>query len=304
MNVVIAGGSGFLGRALARGLIAGNHRVVVLTRNPEASAGRMPSSPVEFVGWDGKTTGPWAKYIDGSDAVVNLVGESFDARRWSESQKELLIRSRLDATRAVVDAIREAERKPAVLVNISGIGFYGDVPDGEVTEASPPGSDFVARLCVSWEDEAMRAKRFGVRVVLPRPGIVLARDAAALRKLLLPFWFFVGGVVGSGDQWFPWIHLDDLVGILLFALNERSLEGPVIAVAPGPVTMKQFCRTLGKAMRRPSWTKVPASVLRIALGEMATVVLTGQKGIPRKVMDAGYDFEYPLLQPALEAILS
>jgi hypothetical protein len=210
--------------------------------------------------------------------------------------------SRIHATRAIVEGIASANVKPEALVNASAVGYYGEVPEDEVTEEYPPGSDFLAEVCRAWEAEALRARTMGVRVVLLRTSIALG-DGGALARMLMPFRFFVGGPLGSGRQWFPWIHRDDVVSAIEFALRERSLEGPVNLAAPEPVRMADFCRRLGRVLHRPSWLPVPAIALKLLLGEMSTMVLTGQKAVPRKLLQTGFRFRYSHLEAAMMDIV-
>lgn len=303
MKVVIAGGSGFLGRILTERLTRSNHSVVVLSRNPETVRNAFTKAEVES--WDAASLGTWAKRIDGADAVVNLTGESIAGKRWSRMQKDLISDSRVSSTRAIVGAIQGAKERPHVLVNASAVGFYGDVPDGEVTEDHQKGNDFLADVCTRWEFEAQTAEKYGVRVVLPRTGIVLEKNGGALQKLLLPFNLFVGGPLGGGKQWFPWIHLQDEIGAIVFALENKNISGPVNLAAPDPVTMREFCSALGKAMQRPSWAPVPGIALKILLGEMAgPLLLGGQKVVPTKLLGTGYKFLFPKLEEALRNILT
>jgi uncharacterized protein (TIGR01777 family) len=299
MKIVVAGGTGFIGAPLVRELANERHRVSVLTRNP-ASVGNHPL--VESEHWDGKTVGPWIHRLDGADAVINLAGELIGGKRWTSQQKERILSSRVDATRALVEGIRRATRKPKVLVSASAVGYYGNVEEGEVTEESPAGDDFLATVCRQWEEEASAAE--GIRVVSPRTGIVLGRDGGALPKLLLPFRLFAGGPLGSGRQWFPWIHRTDLIRILIYALSNEQLRGPVNATAPESIRMKEFCTALGAAMHRPSWAPVPSFILRIALGEMSAIVLTGQNAVPQKLLASGFTFTYTRAAEALRSILT
>lgn len=301
MRIVLSGGTGFIGRSLASRLIAEKHRVFLLTRNPQA-ARDMASEFLEIHQWDGKTLGRWVQQVESANAVINLAGESVGARRWSQKQKARIINSRLEATKAIVAAIAQAKDKPSVLINASGVGYYGHVESGDVGESHPPGKDFLSQLAIGWEREATAAQSYGVRVVRLRLGVVLAKDGGALQRMMLPFKLFVGGTIGSGRQWLPWVHRHDVLNIILFALENSKLSGPVNVVAPEPVTMKQFCKALGKAMHRPSWAPVPAFALRLLLGEMADMVLTGQRAIPSRLQEAGYKFLYPKLDEALAAI--
>ncbi|HTP12089.1 MAG TPA: TIGR01777 family oxidoreductase [Bacteroidota bacterium] len=301
MKIIVAGGTGFIGTPLITRLLRDGHAVTVLTRSPKKIVSSHNS--LSAVQWDAKTQGGWVGVVDGADAIINLTGELIAGKRWTRRQKDVILASRVESTRALVTAIEHAQKKPSVLINNSAVGFYGDVPDGDVSETAPAGTDFLAQVCLNWEAEALMAKKFGVRVVTPRLGVVLAPRGGALARLVVPFRFFAGGYVGTGRQWFPWIHIDDLIGGFVFLLAHPSVEGPVNFVAPHAVTMKEFARTVGEVMHRPSWTSVPSFVLRIALGEMAEMLLTGQRVIPQKLLEAGYRFEYATANGALTDIL-
>jgi len=231
MRVAVAGGTGFIGRALCDALAARGDRVILLTRDPAAAPARWDGR-VDAVAWDGKTTGEWAASLDGADAVVNLAGENVAARRWTAEFKLALTRSRVDSTRALVAAISQAPRPPRALLSASAVGYYGVAPEGETPESAPRGRDFLAALCGQWEREALAAEPLGLRVILPRIGAVLAGDGGALAKMAPLFRLFVGGPVGSGRQPFPWIHRDDAVGAMLFLLGRQDLSGPVNLTAP------------------------------------------------------------------------
>lgn len=302
MKIVVAGGSGFIGRTLVQRLASANHNVVVLTRKGGASKAGSHNS-ITVAEWDGRSVGEWSKHLDGSDAVINLAGELIAGKRWTNNQKALIMSSRVDATKALVGSIAKAQRKPRVFISASAVGYYGAVEAADVFESAAQGSDFLADVCGRWEAEALVVAKSGVRVVIPRLGVVLENDGGALKKMLLPFKLFAGGPLGSGSQWFPWIHRDDVVGVIMFALEKTTLSGPVNAAAPEPATMKQFCKTLGEVMRRPAWAPVPAFVLKVVLGEMSGMLLTGQRVVPKKAIDAGYQFQFPSLKRALEDIL-
>ncbi len=302
MNIVVAGGTGFIGRELVRRLLESHHEVVVLTRDIVAAQKRIHQSARLQV-WDGRTAGDWWSDVSGSDAVINLCGELLAGGRWTEQRKKALLKSRIEPTLAIVEAVRAASVKPRVLVNGSAVGYYGAVDEGEVTEAHSRGVGFLADLCELWEQAARKAESSGVRVVLPRSGVVLGDDGGALERMVLPFKLFVGGPIGSGKQWFPWVHRDDLVGAISFALEDPSLAGAVNVVAPESVTMGQFCSAVGAVLGRPSWAPVPPFVLRIVLGELAEMLLTGQRVVPSVLMNAGYTFRYPRLISALSSIL-
>ncbi|MDD1748752.1 MAG: TIGR01777 family oxidoreductase [Methanothrix sp.] len=301
MKIVLFGGSGFLGSYLVKRLAESNHEITLVSRRPDLVQKKM-NSAVTVKPWTPVETLP--AILDGSDAVVNLAGESIGSGRWTVGRKQMMLSSRVDTTRTVLEAIGKTTKKPSVLLNASAVGYYGNVPEGDVTETHAPGNDFLADLCVRWEAEATKAKEFGVRVVLPRTGIVLANDGGALQRMLLPFRLFAGGPLGSGRQWFPWIHIDDEVNAMVFALENSGIVGPVNFTAPEAVTMKQFCSALGKAMHRPSWAPVPAFILRTILGEMAdALVLGGQKAVPTKLIGCGFEFKYGRLEKALASIV-
>ena len=300
MKVVVAGGTGFIGRRLIEGLLDEGHRVVILTRRPNID---LPVA-VRQVIWDGKTTGPWAGEIDAAEGVINLAGEPLAARLWTKAQKQRIASSRIDTTAAIVEAIRRARQRPAVLINASAVGIYGDVQEKVITEDHPSGVGFLAETCSRWEAQALVARALGVRVAMLRAGVVLGDGGGVLEKMLLPFRLFIGGPLGSGRQGFPWVHRDDVVGAILCILSTSAAEGPVNIVAPETLTMAQFCKILGHVLHRPSWLHVPSIMLRTVLGEMSVVVLTGQKIIPRKLLAFRYNFKYPNAMQALENILS
>ena len=291
MKVVIGGANGLIGSALGRALRARGDQVVALVRNP-----RGPGE----VKWDGRAVPP--AVLDRADAAVNLSGASIAARRWTDSYKKQVTDSRVESTRAFVQAMRSARPPPRVFVNASAVGVYGGRGDEELTEASSPGADFLAGVCKATEAEAARAEELGIRTVLLRTGVVLAREGGALKQMLPPFKAFVGGPIGSGKQWFPWIHLADEVGLILWALD-GSVRGALNAVAPSPVRMKEFAQTLGRVLHRPAVFAVPALALRLGLGEMAEVLLDGQRAVPRKALDAGYSFRFGELEPALRELV-
>ncbi len=307
---VIAGGPGFLGRALSDALASAGHDVVVLTRqagpatNDPATAAQ-PHVGIRLAHWvpDG-TSGPWAVFLDGAAGVVNLAGESMDSGRWTPSLKARLLDSRLDATRSLVAAIRQCRTAPAAFVSGSAVGYYGTHGDEVLTEESPPGSDFLAELCVEWEATAAHARDRVERVVMLRTGLVLDREAGALPRMLAPFKFFVGGPLGSGRQYVSWIHLSDWVALVVRAIGEASLEGPLNLTAPNPVTNAVFARTVGRVLGRPAAVRAPAFALRLLLGEMADeVALGGQRVVPERARAMGVRFEYQDLEAALADLL-
>lgn len=302
MNIVIAGGSGFIGRALSTALHQHHHGITVLSRDPaRASATRGPT--VAVVGWDVDNPGPWQQAIEEADAVVNLAGEPVAEKRWTPARKEALRRSRLSSTYALVEAIKRATPRPRVLISASGVGYYGARDAMPVTEATPRGGGFLAELSADWEHEASQAAADGVRVVLLRIGMVLGRDGGALGRMVPLFKRFLGGPIPPGYQWVSWIHLKDLVALIEWAIGHDGMSGPVNAVSPNPVTMSEFCRTLARVLRRPSWLPIPELALRLGLGEMSSMLTTGQRAEPRAVTNEGFAFKFPNLAMALHDVL-
>jgi len=303
VNVVVAGGTGFIGRSLCKRLLLCGHRVTILTRR-RTEVERLFGTMVKPFEWDGTSSGRWEEALQGTQAVVNLAGASIAEARWTESRKQLLTQSRLNATRALVQACFRLPVTPQVLINASGIGFYGHQDDRVVDEASPAGKGFLADLCVQWESAAQKAAAKGIRTVCLRTGLVLGDDGGALPRMVLPFRLFIGGPAGPGTQWVSWIHRDDYVGLIEWTLSTPSVSGPVNAVAPEPVTMTEFCRTLGQVLHRPSWIPVPEVVFRLALGELGSLMTTGQRVKPAKAEQGGYRFQYSCLTKALQNIFT
>jgi hypothetical protein len=294
MKIVVTGGTGFLGRSLVATLLQKGHDVDVVTRDLA-----NPSVPPDAgaVSWSDLATA-----VDGADAVVNLAGETI-AQRWTAPAKARIVGSRASAAERVGAALRAAKRRPSALVNASAVGFYGDRANEELTEASGSGTGFLAETTVAWEEAARRAAPEGVRLVLPRIGIVLGEEGGALSKMLLPFRLGLGGPLGSGTQWMSWIHREDLVALLVAALEDPRFAGPVNATAPAPVTMKEFASTLGRVLHRPAFAPAPAFAIRAAMGEMASLVLDGQRVLPAKASALGFRFRFGSLEPALREIL-
>ena len=306
MKIVIAGGTGFIGTHLAQSLQRGGHEVVALTRDAGKSATRLPAS-VRAVEWNARDAGgPWAQELRGAGAAINLAGATVGRPRWTEGRKRVLIQSRVRTNEAIVGAITAlpAEERPPVLVSASGIDYYGDHPGDEpLDESAPPGASFLARLCVQWEEAAQKAEPLGVRVVRMRTAFVVGRGAMALRMLALPFQLLAGGPLGTGRQWFTWIHLLDLVNLYTLAIERPDWSGPVNAVAPTVPREREVAREIGRALRRPSWAPAPAFALRLALGEMADLLLHGRRAVPAKAEAAGYQFRYREIGPALAEAL-
>ena len=301
MKLILTGGTGFIGNALRESLARKGHEVVVFTR--QASRENHPGVRTRYCHWDPSQKGAWERELEGTDGVINLAGEPIAQKRWTAFQKQKILESRVTATRAVVEAIRASKRKPPFLLNASAIGYYGPRGSEEVTEQAPPGKDFLGETCRAWEAQALQAEELGIRVVRLRIGIVLEKGGGALAKMLTPFQMGLGGPLGNGRQWMSWIHLADLIGLIHFILEKKDFRGAVNGTAPNPVTMKEFTQTLGAVLRRPAFFPVPAFALKILLGEMSDLLLTGQRVLPKRALGAGYVFRYPRLKEALEAIL-
>lgn len=298
MKVLVSGATGFIGRALVVALRARGDEVRALARDPSRARAGLG---VDAFAWDARSAVP-ADAVRGVDAVVHLAGEGIAEKRWNTKRKAELRDSRIEGTRRIVEAIAATSPRPAVLVSGSAIGFYGNVPEGDLTEASPAGKDFLAQLCVDWEAAALPAEKLGMRVVTLRTGVVLGKGGGALAKMLLPFKLGAGGPIGSGKQWMSWIHLDDEVGLVLHALDRPELTGPLNATAPTAARNVEFVRALGKALRRPAIAPAPAFAMKLAFGEMASVVLLGgQKVLPAKAQASGYRFRHPELLEAMRA---
>lgn len=302
-RVVVTGATGLIGRALCSRLRERGYAVVVFSRDPQKARQALPDA-AEYVAWDASASGPWATAVNGAYGVVNLAGASLFSKRWTEAYKRVLWDSRVIGTRGLVNAMRQASVKPQVLISGSGVDYYASTRGDEpLTEDAPPGDDFLAQLCAAWEREALTAEALGVRVVTVRTGIVLARDAGALPLMKLPFTFFAGGYILPGNQWLSWIHLADEVGIILKALEDAELRGPVNASAPHPQTNAEFMGMIGRVLGRPACAPVPGFALRAALGEFADALTTGQRVVPDKITRHGYQFQYPHSQQALRDLL-
>ncbi|MGK7911894.1 MAG: TIGR01777 family oxidoreductase [Synechococcus sp.] len=302
MKIAIAGGTGFVGQRLVELLLQAGHSVAVLTRNP-ANAPLSAADKLELIAYDPFSVESWGTALSGCDGVVNLAGEPLTENRWSDRQKDEILRSRTRTTSMMVKAIEALESKPSVVVSASAVGYYGPHGDEELDESAAPADDFLARVCKEWEAAAQPLETMGVRLVQIRIGIVLGKDGGALGKMLAAFQMFVGGPIGSGKQWLSWIHRDDLAGLILYALTTNSVSGVLNGTAPNPVKMSEFSDTLGKVLARPSWLPVPPIALEIILGEAAQVVLTGQRVLPTRTLQQGYSFTYSQLEPALREIL-
>jgi uncharacterized protein len=302
MHVIVTGGTGLMGSALVRSLTQDGHRVTVLSRSPNAQQ-KETNGNVQLVGWDARTAQGRGELADGADAIVNLAGSGISDGRWTESRKRLILESRVNAGRAVMEAIRAATQKPKVLIQISGVGYYGPSGDQILTEDASPGNDFLSRVCFEWEASTAGASQLGVRRPVLRTGVVLSSKGGALPKMRLPFQFYVGGPLGSGKQYFPWIHIDDQIRAIRYLIDYPDADGPYNLAAPNPPTNAQFSRDLGKAMGRPSLMPVPGFGLKILFGEMSTVLLDGQRVAPQRLQAAGFNFSYVDAVTAIQDIL-
>jgi uncharacterized protein (TIGR01777 family) len=308
MRVFVTGGTGLIGHRLINRLLARGDKPVVLTRR-FAAARQLLGPETELVEGDPMKPGDWQAAAADCDAVINLAGENLFNRRWNEQFKALLADSRIQATQNVVQALgrkpRRGDGQPKALVNASAIGYYGaQEDDRQLTEDSPPGGDFQAKLCVDWEQAARAGEAAGLRVAVMRVGLVMDTEGGPLAKLLTPFKLCVGGPIGNGRQYMSWIHRDDMVGLFLLALDNPQASGPLNGTAPHPVSNRAFSKALGKAIHRPAFLPTPRFALRLALGEVADVATTGQRVFPRRPLALGYAYQFPDIDAALAELLA
>lgn len=301
MRVLLTGATGLIGRALCNSLSREGHRIVALSRSPETIRGLTAD---EVHKWEPMSGPPPAEALNEIDAVVHLVGEPIADRRWTDSQKRLIRDSRVLSTRNLVEGLRSIGSRPSALISGSAIGFYGDRGDEQLDETASMGRGFMSEICRDWENEAAAAGELGIRVVQVRTGVVLSPEGGALKKMLPPFKLGVGGRLGSGRQWFPWIHISDIVGIFRHAISTSSLKGPANGVAPESVTNAEFTKQLGRALHRPAFLPVPEMALRALMGEMADILFHSQRVVPKAILQSGYVFRYPALAQALEDLFS
>ena len=307
MNILISGGSGLIGRALTTELLKKGHEVSILTRDPQ-NPKDLPEK-ARLVQWDAVSTQGWAELVEETDAVINLAGENlagegFFPKRWTPERKGKILSSRLNAGKALTEAIRQAKNKPAVFIQSSAIGYYGASESKTFSENSPAGNDSMAQMAVQWEDSTREVENYGLRRVIIRSGVVLSRQGGALTRFLLPYRLFAGGPFGSGQQILSWIHIRDEVAAIIFLLENEKMEGIFNLTAPEPHSNKVFGKILGQVLKRPSWLLLPGFVMRLIFGEVASVILEGQRVIPSKLIDSGFQFGFPKLKPALEDLLN
>jgi len=305
MKVLITGGTGFIGSVVTKKLIERGDKVLLLTRDEKRARKRFTLPGISVFEYDFKPDSliP-VETLDDIDAIINMAGEPIFTGRWTYEKKKLISESRINTTKQIVDSISMMEgKKPEVLINASAVGYYGFSDDTKLTEDSPNGKDYLAQVCGQWEAEALKASSLGVRVVVLRTGIVLDKDGGALKKMLLPFKFYLGGPIGSGKQYFSWIHIEDMSDLYIQALDDSDLRGPVNATAPSPVTMRQLSSIIGKRLKKPSWFPIPAFIAKMVIGESAQVVVNGQRVIPKKLLTTGFPFKYIEIASAIKSIL-
>lgn len=299
-KIILTGATGLIGKKIADKLIQRGDNVTILTRSVE-NAMRLIPNAADYVKWDYNKDN-WHMKLERIDAVIHLAGENVMAKRWNKKHKENILKSRIETTRALVNAIINAENKPKIFISASAVGFYGN-SEQPVTENSLPGKDFLSNVVNAWEDESKKVDEYKVRRSNIRTGIVLDENEGALAQMITPFKYFLGGPLGTGKQWFPWIHIEDVVGIFLYALDNDNVEGIINAVSPNPLRMNEFCKSLGKVLNRPSLFRVPEFALRIIFGEAADVLLTGANVIPERTLELGYKYEFEKVEDALKNLL-
>jgi uncharacterized protein (TIGR01777 family) len=301
MKIVVAGGTGLIGQALVPDLVKRGHQVWVLSRQPGQVG--LPDG-VQAVGWDAKSPQGWEGVAAEADAMINLAGANIGARPWTNERKRLIRDSRVNAGQAIVAALREAGQRPRVVLQIAGVGYYGDRGDEPLDESAAPGNDYLARVAADWENSTQAVEALGVRRVVLRAGVVLARKGGVLAPFVLQNRLFAGGPLGSGRQWISWIHILDLVHAFNFFLENQEAQGVINVTSPEPVTNVVFGRTVAQVMHRPFWAPAPAFALRAVLGEMSTLVLDGQRVLPKRLLEMGFRFEFGELKKALEDLLA
>ncbi|MEH7075227.1 TIGR01777 family oxidoreductase [Neobacillus drentensis] len=302
MKIAIAGGTGFVGKALTEHLLKHNHEIIILSRTIQ---GTIETNRIRYVQWLSENSNPIPE-LEATDIFINLAGESINGGRWTEKRKEKIVNSRLESVQALLEIIKTLNNKPKTFINASAIGIYGTSLEKTFSETETHGfgDDFLSHTVKNWENEASKVSHLGIRTVFCRFGIILDNQQGALPKIALPYQSFIGGPIGNGRQWMSWIHIEDVVNGILFIIENEKMDGPVNFTAPHPVTMNEFGRTLAQVLHRPHWLPVPSFALRLLLGEMSTLVIDGQKVLPNKLLAHGYPFRYSNLNLALKNIFS
>jgi len=299
MNIFMTGGTGFVGTFLTRQLTQEGHLVTTLTQSLAGSELKIPG--LSYLVGIPNIRGKWQEAVRNHDVIINLAGASIFSR-WTEAQKKILLASRIDTTRHLVEALPD-DSKSITFFSTSAVGYYGFHEDEELTESSPAGGDFLARLAYDWEQEALKAAAKGSRVIIARFGIVLGKNGGALGQMIPLFKYFLGGPLGSGRQWFSWVHMHDLAQAFIYLLEHKEISGAVNLCSPRPVSNADLGRAIGLILHRPSWLPAPAFMMKLILGEFGDVLLKGQRVIPRRLLDAGFQFQHPTIEEALRSIL-
>ena len=301
-KVIITGATGFIGTHLCKELIKRGDDVTIFTRDTAKAIIKIPGAK-NYVEWNYRKLDSWQSFLEGKDAVIHLAGANIAGKRWSKKYMIKILESRELSTKNLIEAIENSTEKPKSIVISSAVGYYGNAGNKILTEMSGPGNDFLSEVCKKWEMESQKVDNFGIRRLNIRTGVVLSTEEGALKKMLLPFKLFIGGPLGNGKQWFPWIHIDDIIRIFLYVLDNSNINGPVNAVSPGIITMKDLANKIGKELHRPSIFSVPKIVLRVVIGKSAESVLASQRVIPKKLLENGFKFKYENIKGALSDLL-
>ncbi len=302
MKIAVTGATGLIGTKLCGELIKAGNSLAIFSGNTARAKKIIPKAS-EYFSWNYRNPDEWGHALEGVDAVIHLAGANISGKRWSKEYKLEIFESRKISTQNIVKVISGLKKKPGCFICSSGVNYYGESGDNILDENAAVGNDFLAGVCAAWEEETGKASGYGVRTVSIRTGVVLSGEGGALPELMLPFKMFAGGPIGNGRQWFPWIHIDDLVNIYLFALNNGSVNNAVNATAPHPVTMNEFAGTLGKILKRPSFFRIPVFLLRLVIGESAEAVTASMRAVPSKLIGEGFRFKFEFLDPALRDLI-
>jgi hypothetical protein len=302
-KIIITGATGAIGQSLAKEIITRGQDVILFTRNIETAKKKIPNAS-KYVKWEYEYIDRWKNELIGINGIIHLAGANLGAKRWNKNYKKLAYDSRIISTRNLVEAIKSVDQKPKVFITSSAVGYYGNRYDEVLDESSSHGNDFLATLCNDWEMEAQKVELYGVRRVSLRTGLVLMKNEGVLKQLLLPFKLFIGGPLGNGRQWFPWIHIDDVIGIYLRAIDDENLKGPVNVASSGIVRMKEFAKTFGKVLRRPSIFPIPKLAMKVVAGEIADYAVMSQRISVEKILNAGYKFKFENLEETLRDLLN